>query len=57
MEKVLKEYKEAVEENLSAAKAEVNAKDRKRKAHYRLLRASQELRSMTNELLEDTMVI
>lgn len=57
MQKVLKEYSDAVTENLEAAKAETNAKDRKRRAHYRLLRASEELRAVTKELLEDTMVI
>lgn len=57
MEKALKEYKDAVIENIEASKAEAHAKDRKRKAHYRLLRASEELRATTRELLEDTNVL
>lgn len=54
MKDVLREYAEAVQENIDASKLESEAKDRKRKAHYRLLRASEELRMKTRELLEDT---
>ena len=57
IDSLLKEYNEAFQENLQASKMEAEAKDRKKKAHYRLLRASSELRDKTRELLEDTLVI
>lgn len=54
---LLKEYNEAFQENLLASKMEVEAKSKKQKAHYRLIRASEELRDKTRELLEETLVI
>lgn len=57
MKDVLKEYSDAVSENIEASKLECEAKDRKKKAHYRLLRASEELRMKTRELLEDTYIL
>ncbi len=57
MQKELKEYSEAVVENLEATKSITNAEMRKKKAHYRLLRASDELRAKTRELLEDSYVM
>lgn len=50
----IKEYNEAVQENILASAAESVAKDRKRKAHNRLLRARDELRAMERELLDKT---
>ena len=52
----LNEYHEAFQENIIASKMEVEAKSRKVKAHYRLLKASEELRDKTRELLEDTFI-
>lgn len=54
MEKELKEYKEAIEENLEASKKEMGAKDAKRKAYYRLIRAKEALRAKEIDLLEES---
>ncbi len=53
MKRELEEYRLAVEDNLLASKAEVDARIWKKKAHYRLIKASEELRAKTRELLED----
>ncbi len=57
IDKILKEYREAFIENIEAAKEETSAKVRRRKAHNDLLRLKQELRAITDEALEDTMII
>jgi len=49
---LLEEYREAVKENIEATKAETDAKIKKKKAYYRLVSASSELREKTRELLE-----
>lgn len=53
----LLEYNDAVNENIEASRSLVSAEDRKKKAHYRLLRASEALRMRTRELLDDTYVL
>lgn len=53
MKKELVEYAAAVEENLEASKGELMARERKIKAHYRLLKAKEALRDKELELLED----
>ena len=55
--KILDEYRLAVKENIDASKTEVEAKDREKKAHYRLLKASELLRDATRQALEDTIVL
>lgn len=57
LEHVLQEYKIAVQENIEASKAETDARIKKQKAHNRLLKASEALRSTTRDLLEDTLVL
>lgn len=51
MEKIIKEYSEALKENLSATQDEIQAKDKKKKAYYRLMRAKDALRAMETDLL------
>jgi hypothetical protein len=57
MKAAIKEYQEAFEENIQASRNEVIAKDLKRKAYYRLMRAKDNLKAMERELLDDTVVI
>lgn len=57
LKELLKEYQEAVEANIKASQDEAESKDRKRKAHYKLLRASEALRAGTKELLEETFIL
>lgn len=57
MKEILKEYLEAVEESVNASKAEDNAKLRRKKAYYKLLAVKEELRAMTNELLQDNLIL
>jgi len=53
MQKEIQEYKLAMEESIEASKFEGDAKARKKKAHYRLLRAKDELRAKESEILQD----
>lgn len=53
MEQELKEYFEAVNENLKTSQDELIAKEAKRKAYYRLMRAKQAMRAKESELLEE----
>lgn len=57
IDNILDEYKLAVKENIEASKLETEAKDRKRKAHYKLLKVSERLRETTRETLEDTLIL
>lgn len=54
METVIKEYSEAVRDSLKASQDALGAENRKRLAHYRLIRAKDELRARERELLEDS---
>ena len=42
----------ALLENINASKAEVDAKDRKKKAHYTLLKAKERLLAVEREIME-----
>lgn len=53
MKDAIKEYSEAIAENVNASKFETTAKIAKKKAHYRLVMASAALREMERELLND----
>jgi hypothetical protein len=57
IDNILDEYKLAVKENIEASKLETEAKDRKRKAYYKLLKVSERLRETTRETLEDTLIL
>jgi len=57
MKAALLEYQLAFQENLDASKDEVTAKDRKRKAYYRLMRAKEGLKAIERELLDETIVV
>lgn len=52
MENELKEYFDAVNENIACSRNELTAKEAKRKSYYRLIRAKEELRAKEFELLE-----
>lgn len=52
MKKAIEEYAAAVEANIEASQNEAAAKDIKRKAYYRLMRAKDALRAEERELLE-----
>ena len=56
MKNALEEYRLAVEENIKASQLEVDIRERKRAAHYRLLKAQEMLKNTTAELLEDTLI-
>lgn len=56
MKNVLEEYRLAVEENIRTAKLEVDIREQRRAAHYKLLKAKEMLKNTTDELLEDTLV-
>lgn len=47
----IEEYRNAVIENIEAGKAEVKAAERKRKARFRLLKASEHLSAIKSELI------
>ncbi len=53
MNKAIKEYEEAVKENILASQSETLAKAQKIKAHYRLIRAKDGLRMAERDLLDD----
>ena len=57
MKELLKEYANALEENLEASRAEVQIKDMKRKAYYRLMRAKEAMRAEERELLDNTIEV
>lgn len=57
MNDAIKEYQEALIENIEASKFEVKAKDRKQKARYRLLKAKELMRDMETDLLEDCWIL
>jgi hypothetical protein len=57
MKDVIKEYTQALEENIAASKLENEAKDRKRKAYYRLVRARESLRALELQTLEETCIL
>lgn len=48
----IEEVKEAMIENFLADQAEVQAKDRKRKAHYGLQKANERLRAIQSDMYE-----
>ena len=52
MKDEIKEYAEAIEENLNATKNEMMAKEKKKQAHYRLLRAKEEMSAKEREILD-----
>lgn len=53
MEDEIKEYSDAVKANIAACEAEVKAKEKKKLAHYRLVKAREAMRQKESELLED----
>lgn len=53
MKEEIQEYQEAVEAHIQAAKDECVAKDKKRKAYYRLIRAKDAMRAKEHELLNN----
>lgn len=52
----IKEYKEAFEENISASRAEHDAKQWKKKAYYALLKAKDNLHEVERQALQDSEV-
>jgi len=50
IELAIKDVKKAMLENMQADKAEVQAKDRKRKAHYALQKANERLRGLQQDI-------
>lgn len=52
MDKELHEYNLAINESLEAIQDEFNAKDRRRKAHYRLINAREAVRNAEQDILE-----
>lgn len=54
---VISEYSKAVQENIEASHAETLAKDRRKKAYDRLIRAKDLLRAKERELLTDVYVV
>ncbi len=52
MKKEIQEYAEAVQENINASHNELLAKDLKRKAYYRLMKAKEALKLKESELLD-----
>lgn len=53
MKLAIQEYTEALLDHIECVKAEVVAKDRRRKAHYRLLKAKEEMQAKEAEVLGD----
>ena len=50
IELAIEDVKKAMLENMQADKAEVQAKDRKRKAHYALQKANERLRGLQQDI-------
>lgn len=50
IETAINEVREAMLENMQADKAEVQAKDRKRKAHYALQQANERIRGLQQDI-------
>lgn len=50
IETAINDVKNAMIENMEAGRAEVQAKDRKRKAHYQLQKANERLRGIQSDM-------
>lgn len=57
MQNEIREYAEAVQANLLASESESQAKETKRQAYYRLMRAKDALRTREREILEQVDLI